>query len=166
MSSDPKTVEPKKESIPQPPEPNSNEMLASTSEFFSPTIGAQMTSADNFDFQENELGSSLMNGGSSTVYSPFFMQIPYPERSGSDSKYSASFGEDKSRGSISSFLSRCRRDFHHKDNSSPHHVTRVCCQNLKYLLHTTGKLSHREFDLSVRMSRSDSSCEPVSPTGK
>lgn len=109
MSSDPKTVDPKKEPISQAAEPNSNEMLTSTSEFFSPTMGVQITSTDNFDFQENELGSSLMNGGSSTVYSPFFMQLSYPEKSSTDSKlYSASFGEDKSRGEISLILSFCR----------------------------------------------------------
>ena len=95
------------------------------------------------------------------------MQLPYPERSGADSKlYSASFGEDKSRGSISSFPLSCRRDLHNKDDSSPHHVARMCCQNIKHLLHTVSWLSYRECDISVGVFRSDSSCESVPSAGK
>ena len=99
VTSDAKLVEPKKTALSQPQEAGSSDIIPQTNEFYSPIMGVQMTSADNFDFQENELGSTLMNSTSSGVYSPFFWQPPYPEKSAGESKlYSSSFGDEKGAG--------------------------------------------------------------------
>ena len=61
-----------------------------------------MQSRGSFDFTENDLGSSIIAGGGSTVYSPFLMQLSYSDKTAGDAmkNYAGSFEMGKTSGMV------------------------------------------------------------------
>lgn len=100
LSSDRKTADSQKGSTIPQSETTTSEVMASTNDLFSPSLEMHMEAGDNFDFRESELVSSMMNSGTSAVYSPFFMQMSFPEKSTVDTgkAFSSSYGSDKNGG--------------------------------------------------------------------
>ena len=83
-------------------DPNPRDGLISPRQFYSPTLGEQMQSRGSFDFTENDLGSSIIAGGGSTVYSPFLMQLSYSDKTAGDAmkNYAGSFEMGKTTGMV------------------------------------------------------------------
>ena len=107
-------------------DPNQPDTITSPQQFYSPTLGDQMQSRGSFDFTDNELGSSMIAGGGSTVYSPFFMQLPYPDKPVGDGmkNFSSSFSVEKTSGLFFGLSCDFRSGFLYEGRSSNHYASR------------------------------------------
>ena len=86
-------------------DPNQRDGFISPRQFYSPTLGEQMQSRGSFDFTENDMGSPIIAGGGSNVYSPFLLQLSYADKTPSDAmkNYSGSFEVGKTSGIVLCF---------------------------------------------------------------
>ena len=107
-------------------DPNQQDTITSPQQFYSPTLGDQMQSRGSFDFTDNDLGSSMIAGGGSTVYSPFFMQLPFPDKPVGDSmkNFSSSFSVEKTSGLLFCVSCDFRSSFLYEGRSSNHYAAR------------------------------------------